>query len=169
MEPENATIYLDKVKVQREFDPARYAMSRQMTMALRALEEKQRDQYRQAMELRAELLTKYKTSPASEQREMLKKEPALDAFVYEYIPQMNKEQADVIMGRDTLEINVDNSGMLPKIPTYEKPPILQLQFDGQSFDANNYDLKTLMTYHERWYDYYVAEINKHRRIMYHLR
>ena len=160
MEPENAAIYLDKVKVQREFDPARYAMSRQMTMALRALEEKQRDQYRQAMELRAELLTKYKTSSAAEQREMLKKEPALDAFVYEYVPQMKKEQADVLMGRDTLEINVDNSGMLPKIPTYEKPPILQFQFDGQSFDANNYDLKTLMMYHERWYDYYVAEINK---------
>ena len=43
MEPENAAIYLDTVKIQREFDPERYAMSRQMTMALRALEEKQRD------------------------------------------------------------------------------------------------------------------------------
>ena len=106
MEPENATIYLDTVKIQREFDPARYAMSRQMSMALRALEEKHRDQYRQVMELRAELLTKYKTSSAAEQREMLKKEPALEAFVFEFIPQMKKEQADVIRGRDTLEINV---------------------------------------------------------------
>ena len=42
---------------------------------------------------------------------MLKTEPAIEAFVYEYIPHMKQEEADVIMGRDTLEINVDNSGM----------------------------------------------------------
>ena len=157
MHPDNAALYIDKVKIQKEYDPGRFAYTPLMTRALEALEREQRDEYRQTMELRADLLTNYENESEERRREMLRTDPSLAVFTGKYLPRCKQEQVDHLLGVDTLEIHVNNEQDLPKIPRFEKLPILQLRFDGQAFDANDYDNDVMIMYHERWAEFYKAD------------
>ena len=160
VDPTTAMIYMNMVKVEKEFDPGRFAYSRIMTMALKALEEKRCREYEEVMKNREQLLTLHADESARARIRMLRRDPMLEAFIDEYFTPETRHTAARVMGRSTLEVRVSRPDELPALPKYDKPPILEFRFDGQPFDATKYTDDELLRYHLYWANFYESDHNR---------